>query len=153
MSEIKIRNMTIDDLPKIYRLGEKVFTLNKYPNLHRVWDENEVVEFFVNDKESCFVAVDEKNEIAGFILSYIIHKASIRYGYLVWLCIDKQYEKQGIASILFDKFLEHMKKNDVETVIVDVEKSNEKALNFFRNKGFSSPKEQIYLTLNLKDKK
>ncbi|KAA0257068.1 GNAT family N-acetyltransferase [Deferribacter autotrophicus] len=151
MKNIVIRTITIDDLPHIYKLGEKVFTLQNYPNLYRVWDENEVAEFFINDKESCFVAeIDGK--IAGFILSYVVNKALIKYGYLVWLCVDEEYKKQGVASKLFDEFKKYMEKNGVVTLFVDVEKSNEEALNFFRNKGFSEPKEQIYLTLYLKER-
>ncbi|MBZ4644392.1 MAG: acetyltransferase, family [Deferribacteraceae bacterium] len=147
---MNIRKITLKDLPQIHRLGEKVFTLKNYPNLYRVWDESEVAEFFVNNRQSCFVAED-KGKVAGFILSYVVQKKHIKYGYLVWLCVDEEYEKQGLASKLFDEFKEFMKNEGIRTVFVDVEKSNERALGFFRGKGFCEPKEQIYLTLYLSD--
>ncbi|MCB4203979.1 GNAT family N-acetyltransferase [Deferribacterales bacterium Es71-Z0220] len=148
MAGIIFRGIKLQDLAEIYSLGEKVFTLQKYPNLYRIWDESEVTEFFVNNRESCFVAECE-GKIVGFILSYVVNKARIRYGYLVWLCVDSDYEAKGVASQLFDEFKTYMKDKGIKNLFVDVEKSNQRALNFFRRKGFCEPKEQIYLTLYL----
>ena len=67
---VKVRNLTIDDLAPVYHLGEKIFTLQSFPNLYRVWDEYEVVNFYTNDPESSFVA-EIDGQIAGFILSYL----------------------------------------------------------------------------------
>jgi len=146
MPEIIFRGIQLQDLPEIYRLGERVFTLQKYPNLYRIWDESEVAEFFVNNRDSCFVA-EHKGKIVGFVLSYVVYKARVRYGYLVWLCVDSNYEAKGVASQLFDEFKRYMKDKGIKNLFVDVEKTNKRALNFFRRKGFSEPKEQIYLTL------
>jgi len=40
----------------------------------------------------------------------------------------------------------------VPMLLVDVEASNEKALSFFLDKGFSRPTSQIYLTMDLEKK-
>jgi len=32
-----IRQMQIDDLAAVFHLGEKLFTLKKYPTLYRTW--------------------------------------------------------------------------------------------------------------------
>ena len=57
---VSIRLITIDDIPAIYHLGEKLFTARNAPNAHRTWDEYEVVGFYQTDCEFCFVAEDEK---------------------------------------------------------------------------------------------
>jgi len=145
---IIIRNLTIDDLAPVFHLGEKIFTLQSFPNLYRVWDEYEVVNFYSNDPESSFVA-EINGEIVGFILSYIVNKSPKKYGYLVWMCVDPKYESKGIASKLFDEFKNYMLENDVKMLLVDTEAENKKALRFFMKKGFAQPNEQIYLTLNL----
>ncbi len=147
-SDIIIRNLTIDDLAPVFHLGEKIFTLQSFPNLYRVWDEYEVVNFYSNDPESSFVA-EINGEIVGFILSYIVNKSPKKYGYLVWMCVDPKYESKGIASKLFDEFKNYMLENDVKMLLVDTEAENKKALRFFMKKGFAQPNEQIYLTLNL----
>lgn len=145
---VKVRNLTIDDLAPVYHLGEKIFTLQSFPNLYRVWDEYEVVNFYTNDPESSFVAEIDGN-IAGFILSYIVNKSPKKYGYLVWMCVDPEFESKGLASKLFDEFKKYMLENDVKVLLVDTEADNKKALRFFMKKGFAKPNEQIYLTLNL----
>ena len=53
---IKIREMDIDDLPKVFHLGEKLFMADKVPNLYRTWDEYKVVELFNADSDFCLVA-------------------------------------------------------------------------------------------------
>ena len=65
---VVVRQMTIDDIPAIYHLGEKLFTARIAPNAHRTWDEYEVVGFFQTDCEFCFVAEDENNKVIGFAL-------------------------------------------------------------------------------------
>lgn len=147
-TDMVIRSLTIDDLAPVFHLGEKIFTLQSFPNLYRVWDEYEVVNFYSNDPESSFVA-EINGEIVGFILSYIVNKSPKKYGYLVWMCVDPKYESKGIASKLFDEFKNYMLENDVKMLLVDTEAENKKALRFFMKKGFAQPNEQIYLTLNL----
>jgi len=147
-TDMVIRSLTIDDLAPVFHLGEKIFTLQSFPNLYRVWDEYEVVNFYTNDPESSFVA-EINGDIAGFILSYIVNKSPKKYGYLVWMCVDPKFESKGVASKLFDEFKSYMLENDVKMLLVDTEAENKKALRFFMKKGFAQPNEQIYLTLNL----
>jgi len=41
---IRIREMEIDDLAKVFHLGGKLFKAKKAPNLYRAWDEYEVTD-------------------------------------------------------------------------------------------------------------
>jgi ribosomal protein S18 acetylase RimI-like enzyme len=73
-SDVKIRPMEIDDLSKVFHLGEKLFEAEKLPNLYRTWDEFEVVELFHGDPEFCLVAEINKR-IIGFALGTTIKKS------------------------------------------------------------------------------
>jgi len=148
-----IRNLGIDDLAPVFHLGEKLYTLQENPNLYRIWDETQVTDYFTSDPEGCFVA-DLKGEIVGFLLSYVVdkYKSSRFYGYLEWLGIHPDHQREGLASLLFDKFLAYMQEKKVPMLLVDVEARNDKALEFFTSKGFSRPTSQIYLTMNLEPK-
>ena len=147
--DVAIRPMTIDDLAEVFHLGEKLFTLQRFPNLYRVWDEYEVIDTYSGNPDYCFVAV-EKNRVVGFFLASIIEKRhSPRYGYLKWLGVEKAFEERGIASRLFETFYALMKEEGIPTLLVDTEANNERALRFFKKKGFSSPRDHFFLTLKL----
>ena len=148
---IIIRPMTIDDLAEVFHLGEKLFTLQKFPNLYRVWDEYEVIDTFSGNPDHCFVAVDSSERVVVFFLASIIEKRhSPRYGYLKWLGVEKSFEGKGIARELFEIFYLLMKEEEVPTLLVDTEANNARALRFFKDKGFSSPRDHFFLTLKLK---
>ncbi|HPZ07703.1 MAG TPA: GNAT family N-acetyltransferase [Candidatus Eremiobacteraeota bacterium] len=146
------RHMEIDDLAKVFHLGEKLFTAEKVPTLYRTWDEYEVLTLYQGDSEFCLVAEEEeKEEIVGFTLGTTISKShsAWKYGHLVWLGIDPDWQGQGIAKKLFDHFLDLMIEDGVRILLVDTESDNKKAINFFYKMGFKNPQDHVYLTLNL----
>jgi ribosomal protein S18 acetylase RimI-like enzyme len=147
--DIKIREMNIDDVADVFHLGEELFTFSTFPNMFRTWDEFEVIDFFSSETEFCLVAT-RKEKIVGFLLSTIIEKRSSRkYGYLVWFGVDGPVRRKGVASKLFDKMKRIMEKNGVNMIIIDTQADNVEALEFFRKKGFSSPQDHIYLSMNI----
>jgi len=148
--EIIIRNAEIDDLGQIFHLGEKLFTSQDYTNLYRTWDEYEVTHLF--NVESDYMLVAQANDkVIGFAMGSIIEKSrsAWTYGYLIWLGVNPSYARQGIAGMLFEKFKAIMKKQGVRILIVDTQADNEKAINFFKQKGFVNPIDHVYMTLNL----
>jgi len=149
-SNIIIREMDIDDLATVFHLGEQLFKARHVPNLYRTWDEFEVIELFNSDSEFCLVAeVDDK--MVGFALGTTITKnhSAWKYGQLAWLGVEPAYHRYGIATRLFNQFLELMTKSGVRMLLVDTEADNLPALHFFRKLGFGNPEEHVYLTLNI----
>ncbi len=147
---VEIREMTIDDLAEVFHLGERLFTARSFPNLYRTWDESEVIGIYQTAPEFCLVAcIDGKP--AGFTMGHIVVKArkAWDYGHLVWLGVAEEYQRLGIAHKLFQEFKKRMEEEGVRILIVDTESDNEKALNFFKNQGFSQPSDHVYLMLNL----
>ena len=149
--ELEIREMEIDDIPAVFHLGEQIFTSETVPTLYRTWDEFEVTSLFNEDPEFCLVAeVDDAT--VGFILGTTVTKtkSAWKYGYIVWLAVVPEWQREGLGSRLFDKLAEKMIEDGVRIFMVDTEASNQPALRFFKKKGFGNPEEQIYLTLNVK---
>jgi ribosomal protein S18 acetylase RimI-like enzyme len=149
--ELEIREMEIDDLPAVFHLGEQIFTSETVPTLYRTWDEFEVTSLFNEDPEFCLVA-EADDATVGFILGTTVTKtkSAWKYGYIVWLAVVPEWQREGLGSRLFDKLAEKMIEDGVRIFLVDTEASNEPALTFFKKKGFGNPEEQIYLTLNVK---
>ncbi|MEE9120485.1 MAG: GNAT family N-acetyltransferase [Syntrophobacteria bacterium] len=151
-NSLVIRQMEIDDLAYVFHLGEKLFTAHEVPNLYRTWDEYEVVNLFQSDPEFCLVAEFDE-EIVGFILGSTIEKthSAWKYGHLVWLGTEPEFQRQGIAVKLFGYFQDLMLESGVRMLLTDTEADNLPALHFFRRMGFGQPQQHIYLTLNLSD--
>jgi ribosomal protein S18 acetylase RimI-like enzyme len=149
--DLEIREIEIDDIPEVFHLGEQIFTVDRVPTLYRTWDEYEVTSLFNSDPEYCLVA-EIGHIIVGFALGTTVTKArsSWKYGYLVWLGVLPEWQRDGIGSRLFSRLAEKMIDDGVRMFLVDTEADNAPALQFFKKKGFSNPEEHIYLTLNLK---
>ncbi|AFG38553.1 GNAT family N-acetyltransferase [Spirochaeta africana] len=147
---IDIRPAGIDDLAAVFHLGERLFTSQQYSNLYRTWDQYEVTGQF-NLEPDNFLIAEQNEQVVGFAIGSVIEKArsAWTYGHLVWLGIDPDVSRQGIATRLFDRFVEIMQDQGVRMLLVDTQANNEPALAFFREKGFGNPVEHVYLTLNL----
>jgi ribosomal protein S18 acetylase RimI-like enzyme len=153
-NSLLVREMEIDDLAGVFHLGEKIFTAREVPNLYRTWDEYEVVNLFQSDPEFCLVAESDER-IVGFILGTTIEKSQSawKYGHLVWLGVDPDYHRQGIAVKLFKHFRSLMLESGVRMLLTDTEADNLPALHFFCEMGFGQPQQHIYLTLNLSEQR
>ena len=147
---IELREMEIDDLAQVFHLGERLFTSEETPNLYRTWDEFEVTGMFQEEPEFCLVA-DADERIVGFVMGTTITKthSAWKYGHLVWLGVDPQFQRFGIASRLFNQFRELMLEHGVRILLIDTEADNEGALKFFRRMGFGNVEEHVYMSLNL----
>jgi len=147
---VEIREMELEDLAEVFHLGERLFTAEEVPNLHRTWDEYEVTDFFQGEPELCLVA-EHEDRIVGFALGTTIDKrrSAWKYGHLVWLGVDPDHARHGLGARLFRWLRQRMEDDGVRMIIVDTEADNEGALAFFRDLGFGHPKEHVYLSLNL----
>ncbi len=150
--DIEIREATIDDLAAIFHLGEKLFRPRQSSNLYRTWDAYEITSLFNSEPEYILVA-EVAGSVIGFAMGTVIEKAATawNYGHLVWLGVEQAFARQGVASMLFDEFSEIMKKAGVRMLIVDTQKNNERAIKFFKKKGFANPIDHIYMTLNFEN--
>ena len=148
--QVKIREMEIDDIPKVFHMGEKLFEAEGLKNLYRTWDEFEVVELYLGDSEFCLVA-EIDDEIVGFALGTTVSKSrsAWKYGHLIWLGVAEGYQRLGVAEKLFHKFHALMINDGVRMLIVDSQAENHPGLHFFEKMGFSNPVKHIYLSMNI----
>jgi ribosomal protein S18 acetylase RimI-like enzyme len=145
-----LRIMVLDDLPAVFHLGERLFTSRTAPNLYRTWDEYEVTNLYQEDAETCSVAVLE-DRVVGFALGTTVSKArsAWKYGYLVWLGVDPDRQRRGLATRLFSHWRGLMLASGVNMLLLDTEADNQAAIAFFRKMGFGNPEAHVYMTLNL----
>jgi ribosomal protein S18 acetylase RimI-like enzyme len=149
-SEILIREMQLEDLHKVFRLGEEVFTAELWPNLYRTWDEYEVVDLFSSDGEFCLVA--EQNErIVGFALGTYIDKrhSAWSYGYLLWLGVAHDVRRTGVGKRLLNRLTAQFIEEGARMMILDTEVENVGAIEFFQSMGFGNEVKHAYFSHNL----
>ena len=149
--DIEIVQMDIDDIPYVYHMGELLFTAEKHNTLYRTWDKYEVTHFFHNEPDLSFVAKNETEEVVGFVMGTRIIKpqSAWSYGHLVWLGVLPDYQRFGVAHKLVDTFSGQLKKEGIRIMLVDTEKSNKRAIAFFKKYGFGNTADHVYLSLNL----
>jgi len=147
---VAVREMELEDLHRVYALGEKVFTADRWPNLYRTWDEYEIVDRFAADGETCLVA-ELDGEVVGFALGTVIEKrhSAWDYGYLLWLGVDPDVGPLGVGSKLFSRMQELFIEGGARMMLVDTATENERALQFFRKQGFGNETGHVYLSKNL----
>jgi ribosomal protein S18 acetylase RimI-like enzyme len=149
---VEIREMRLDDLPAVFALGQKLFTAEDLPTLYRSWDDDEVMQLFGSDEETCLVALAD-DRIVGFALGSIMEKPrnAWRYGWLEWLGVDPAFKRYGIATRLLNQLTSLFIRRDARIMLVDTYEANQDALAFFRKNDFGQELQHVYLSRNLDD--
>ncbi len=146
--------MSLQDLPAVFALGERLFTAEDYPTLYRCWDEHEIVQLFGTDEETCLVAeCKDPERVVGFALGRVMEKprSAWRYGWLEWLGVDPKLKRLGIASKLMKELTGRFIEREARIMLVDTDAANSDALAFFRKYGFGHELPHVYLSQNLDD--
>jgi ribosomal protein S18 acetylase RimI-like enzyme len=147
---IELRQMQLNDLPGVFRLGQRLFTAEDLPTLYRSWDDHEILELFRSDEETCLVAEDG-GEIVGFALGCMMDKprSAWRYGWLEWLGVAPGYKRHGIARRLLNQLTQLFIDREARIMLVDTDEGNADALAFLRQTGFGQETRHVYLSRNL----
>ena len=146
-----IRQMEIDDISAVYRLGEKFFTSEDFPTLYRTWDPYEVTEYFTSDPNYCLVA-EMEGDIVGFVLATTVEKEGTawkKYGYLAWILIDETFQGAHIGRRFYRELEKRWREDGVRMVIVETGDDNEDAIAFFTATGFSPTGKHVWLAKTL----
>ncbi|MFN3409696.1 MAG: GNAT family N-acetyltransferase [Limisphaerales bacterium] len=147
---VEIRQMELKDVARVFELGQKLFTAEEWPTLYRSWDDHELALLLSNDAETCLVA-EADGKVVGFALGRIMEKprSAWRYGWLLWLGVEKRFKRSGIATRLVRQLTVLFIERDARIMLVDTAATNHSALAFFRRNGFSQEIHHVYLSQNL----
>lgn len=99
-------------------------------------DENKLREFADKYSRNAIVFVAEENkDVLGFIAFYANDLAT-RCAFISSIIIRRLYQDKGIGSQLIDKAEEYAKLNEMIDVALEVDRTNMRAINFYRKKGY-----------------
>lgn len=110
----------------IFKIHNNVMPENDKMTRNCFFDE------FNQNTRKYYVAVDENNIPVGYIGVF----DSFDDYNIIGIAVDNNYQKKGIGSMLLQKVIEEAKLNNIKSLSLEVDEKNEKAINFYKNKGF-----------------
>jgi len=144
MGKVIIRKATINDLNSIQELNNSLFDLelnNFDDTLKQGWpfeeDGKEYFEDMINN-EIVFVAqIEEK--IVGYLAGSICEQISYiteTFAELDNMCINEQYRRFGIGTLLINEFKKYCKEKNIQNIKVTASAKNSRAIQFYMKNGF-----------------
>ncbi|MBP1650585.1 MAG: GCN5-related N-acetyltransferase [Bacteroidetes bacterium] len=133
MTPITIRNVRIEDCPRLLELIRELAEYEKAPHEVTVTLEQFTdAGFGKSPVWKAFAAVDG-DQIIGFALYYIRYSTwkGCRM-YLEDLLVTESYRGKGIGKMLFDKLLEEARTQNYNGMVWQVLEWNEPAINFYK---------------------
>jgi ribosomal protein S18 acetylase RimI-like enzyme len=157
MSEIKYREATKQDIPKIIELWKEFIDFHKAkdPFFSRTKEGPENFGKFILEnlhKDDAIVYVAETNgEVVAYILATIQSYPPVfeikRYGLINDLAVTSTYRRSGIGEHLFDIAKDWFDKKGMKRVEIEVAVTNEVSTSFWRKMGLSPYKDKCYLEI------
>ncbi|HUK39681.1 MAG TPA: GNAT family N-acetyltransferase [Candidatus Acidoferrales bacterium] len=146
--EINVREMHIDDIPLVYRLGHRLFHSQEASTFYRTWDAYEVTNNFNQDRHLSLVAQSKQGSIVGFALgtTYENESGGWKYGYILWMGVSRRWQGSGLGAQLYHEMERRMREDGVRMAFVDTARSNTGAIKFFKRMGYGKPEAEVWMS-------
>jgi ribosomal protein S18 acetylase RimI-like enzyme len=143
-----VREMGIEDIPAVYRLGLRLFKTQEASTFYRTWDAYEVTNNFNQNPHLCLVAESPKGRIVGFALgtTYENESGGWKYGYVLWIGVSAKWQRSGAGSQLYHEIERRMHHEGVRMMFIDTAKSNTGAIKFFNRMGYGKPEAEVWMS-------
>ena len=113
--------MTPEDIEEVFRINQENFTTD-------AWSRFAFEKEFQNKFSRKFVL-----ELNGKVVGYIIYWVVREEASIMTFAIDKEHQNKGYGEFLLK---ESLKKIDAKRILLDVRKTNLRAINLYRKLGF-----------------
>lgn len=125
MKDLQLRLMTLEDIPKIQEIEREGFL--------SPWSFDGYKDELLREDSKAVVA-EIRGEVIGFILARLITTAN--ESEILNIAVREQFRREGIGKLLLEAIIEFLKASEIESVWLEVRKSNFTAQNFYRRNGF-----------------
>jgi ribosomal-protein-alanine N-acetyltransferase len=117
--------MSVEDIPKVLEIERECllspWSFDGYKN-----------ELLRDDSKAIVAEID--GELIGFSITRLITSAS--EGEILNIAVREQFRKRGIGGLLLKETINFLKTNKIQSVWLEVRKSNFTAQDFYRRSGF-----------------
>lgn len=132
MGKFRLRKAVESDLQEIIRLWKQ--------NIKTINTASDIADFFYSSKDYFFVAVSTLTTLASTdekLIGFVGGAIRRGHGHISGIAVDKEYRKRKVGEGLI-KALEHKFSTDaLETVTLEVRKSNRSAMRFYEKQGYN----------------
>lgn len=110
------------------------------PNVKKYTDE-ELMTIIADDRRPIFVAVDENEEVLGYVFCVFQQHINsniftdVKTLYIDDLCVDEERRGMHIGKKLYEYVLDYAKKSNCYNVTLNVWSCNENAMKFYESCG------------------
>jgi ribosomal protein S18 acetylase RimI-like enzyme len=148
LKNINVREMGVDDIAAVYRLGHRLFKTQEVSTFYRTWDAYEVTNNFNQDPHLTLVANTGKGRIVGFALgtTYENESGGWKYGYILWMGVSQGWQGSGVGAELYHEMERRMHQAGVRMAFVDTARSNIGAIKFFKRMGYGKPEAEVWMS-------
>ncbi|KAJ5643789.1 Acetyltransferase GNAT family [Penicillium longicatenatum] len=85
----------------------------------------------------CFLAMDDKNEMVGVVVSKLEpHRSGPLRGYIAMLAVREEYRGRGIATKLVRMAIDAMIERNADEIVLETEMTNTAAMKLYERLGF-----------------
>jgi ribosomal protein S18 acetylase RimI-like enzyme len=146
--KVAVREMGVDDIAAVYRLGHRLFKSQEASTFYRTWDAYEVTNNFNQDPHLTLVAETRKGRIVGFALgtTYENESGGWKYGYILWMGVSSRWQGSGVGAELYHDMERRMHQDGVRMTFVDTARSNTGAIKFFKRMGYGKPEAEVWMS-------
>lgn len=122
MDKFNVKKLSINEVDKVYELEKKYIGECDIKSIENTI-ESSTLSYYVLFKD---------NDVIGFFECSIISPEAELYD----IVIDEKYQGLGYSKILMDYFLNLVKESRVETIFLEVNSINNKAISLYSKYGF-----------------
>ena len=122
MDKFNVKILSINEVDKVYELEKKYIGECDIKSIENTI-ESSTLSYYVLFKD---------NDVIGFFECSIISPEAELYD----IVIDEKYQGLGYSKILMDYFLNLVKESKVETIFLEVNSINNKAISLYSKYGF-----------------
>ena len=135
-----IREMTPSDVPQVATIEVQCFSLpwSEQGFLDSIAREDTVFLVAEIDEEDIAqtMAMDQGQKNTTMIAGYIGMYTSCGEGEITNVAVSSEYRKQGIGNALIEAMKTAGREKQLETILLEVRVSNERALSLYKGNGF-----------------
>ena len=143
-----IRKIEIEDLGKIFNLGQKVFPNVKSVSLQ--WNKKNIIDIISENMDISFIAINKK-EIMGFLIGCINKDDKLQntVAKIIWFEITGELKNPNIMIDLYNEFKREISSRNIEVIEAEIPDDNTDEIDFFSKIGFTETGKISKLKINL----
>jgi ribosomal-protein-alanine N-acetyltransferase len=123
-----IRRPTIKDIETLLSIDEQSFETD--------WFNEKQFRYYIDRAASIFAVADSMASIVGYSAGIEEQRANRKRARLYSIAVLPKYRRVGVGTSLLNYFIQEAKKRACESITLEVNQSNRKAIALYERSGF-----------------